>query len=676
MTKKITQIDSKILLIAVIFAGIILFAINFKEKFHTFDKNYIELSKKIQELKQIDYEIQDLLKESIIHLRFNNDTIVENIREHREYLNHFLSLEDDYPEYSQSFKYLNQHKKAFEKNIDNIYRFMQYNARIGNSLLYLQNEIQHLDKYENKFKQNIMKILSSFMNAKQDFRNKYYVDSSMMEYFNNYKTSNISTKLTISHLQLLHKEIPKYKNVFNKIETSEEYILSDKMKESLQIEANAIDQQLQTNYTILLIFLIIASITILFFMTKSSADEKKLLLLTKENEKRLKYDPLTTVKSRSAFMQSVIAKDNLPVLLLDIQNFSKVNAIVGYNNGDKVLEDVALILKKFGEVFRLASDQFAIILNNKDMEKLANKISLNISEHRFSYDDFELPVSVNIGATQTKPYIKTAEQALTIAKKSNKNVMLYTEDMDDTTNSKENIDMLKKVNYALQNNNIRPFFQPLISLKTKEIVKYESLVRLIDNDKPISPYFFLDLTKGSRSYQSITKIVMERSLEIIQKENIPVSINISFEDIEDKETTEFIVSFLNKNKTYSHMITFELLESESIGSFELVNSFIQKVKNFGSQIAIDDFGSGYSNFEYLFKLQPDILKIDGSLIKDIDSNERSKIIVESILHLAKKSNIETVAEFVDKEEIHNILCDLGIDYGQGYLYSEPKDLLG
>jgi EAL domain-containing protein (putative c-di-GMP-specific phosphodiesterase class I) len=123
------------------------------------------------------------------------------------------------------------------------------------------------------------------------------------------------------------------------------------------------------------------------------------------------------------------------------------------------------------------------------------------------------------------------------------------------------------------------------------------------------------------------------------------------------------------------MVTFELLESEEIGSYDRLIYFIRLIKSYGAKLAIDDFGSGYSNYTQLFRLEPDIVKIDGSLIKDIDTNQNSLNIVESILSLTKKSNIKVVAEFVDKEQIHIILQRLGVEYAQGYYYSAPQDLL-
>ncbi len=125
---------------------------------------------------------------------------------------------------------------------------------------------------------------------------------------------------------------------------------------------------------------------------------------------------------------------------------------------------------------------------------------------------------------------------------------------------------------------------------------------------------------------------------------------------------------------YANRIVFELLEDEQVKDFQIVKDFILLVKTFGCKIAIDDFGTGYSNFERLLEYKPDILKIDGCLIKDLDTNSYSKSVVRTIVSFAKEQNIKTIAEYVENETIFNIVKELGVDYTQGYYFSEPKPL--
>ena len=197
-------------------------------------------------------------------------------------------------------------------------------------------------------------------------------------------------------------------------------------------------------------------------------------------------------------------------------------------------------------------------------------------------------------------------------------------------------------------------------------------MRLIDEEgKVISPYLFLDIAKQSKLYPQITKRVLEKAFVAINATDKKISINITAEDILNINTKEFLFNQLQDSPKTQNII-FELVESEGIESFDEVKLFIDKIKSFGCQIAIDDFGTGYSNFEYLLKLEADIIKIDGSLIRQLDTNQNSYNVVESIVSFAKKNNIKTVAEFVATKEILEKVLQLGIDFSQGYLLGEPE----
>lgn len=151
------------------------------------------------------------------------------------------------------------------------------------------------------------------------------------------------------------------------------------------------------------------------------------------------------------------------------------------------------------------------------------------------------------------------------------------------------------------------------------------------------------------------------------------SINLSVDDIFDKTTKQFL---LNKLRSTSHAkrMIFELLESEGIENYHEVSAFIAEVKEFGCRIAIDDFGTGYSNFAHILRLDVDILKIDGSLIRNIDTDANAQTILTAVTEFSKHLNLKTVAEFVHSEAVYEKCKALGIDYLQGYYLGEPKPL--
>jgi len=158
----------------------------------------------------------------------------------------------------------------------------------------------------------------------------------------------------------------------------------------------------------------------------------------------------------------------------------------------------------------------------------------------------------------------------------------------------------------------------------------------------------------------------------MQKSDRDFSINLSFSDIHNSTTVKYLISKIKKHNVGSRLII-EILETEDAESFQKVRDFVDEMRAMGVRIAIDDFGSGYSNFEHLFAIKPDYLKIDGSLIKKIDEDDNARKLVESMTFLAGKMGIRTIAEFVHSKEVYDICRHVGIDEFQGYYFAEPME---
>ena len=241
--------------------------------------------------------------------------------------------------------------------------------------------------------------------------------------------------------------------------------------------------------------------------------------------------------------------------------------------------------------------------------------------------------------------------------------------------AEKNMETILMIRKAIDDHRIVSYFQPIVNNKTEKTEKYESLVRIIDeNGTILSPFFFLDVAKKGRYYSQITNIVLEKSFEALKSVNSDISINISALDIEKKSTRDHIFNLLKENEENASRVVFELLEDENVKDFQTIKLFINEIKKFGVKIAIDDFGAGYSNFERLLEYQPDILKIDGCLIKDITTNNYSLSVVKTIIAFAKEQNIQTIAEFVENREIYDLLKEIGIDFSQGYYFGKPEPL--
>jgi EAL domain-containing protein (putative c-di-GMP-specific phosphodiesterase class I) len=236
----------------------------------------------------------------------------------------------------------------------------------------------------------------------------------------------------------------------------------------------------------------------------------------------------------------------------------------------------------------------------------------------------------------------------------------------------KNIKISTFVRNAINNDKIVAYYQPIVDNKTGRISKFEVLARLIgENGEVISPSEFLEVSKKVKLYNEITKKVINSSFKEFEHKDYEFSINLLLDDIEDNDIFEFIIEKL-KNSKISNKVVFEFVESEAVGESARVLEFITEIKRYGAKVAIDDFGLAYSNFSVLLKLKVDFIKIDGSLIQNIDKDKNSYLIVETIVEFAKKLGIKTIAEYVHSSSVQSKMKMLGVDYSQGFFIDKPS----
>ena len=401
---------------------------------------------------------------------------------------------------------------------------------------------------------------------------------------------------------------------------------------------------------------------------------------TEELEKNLREDSLTKEGNRFKLLEDIKKSQKPALALLDISRFGDINDFYGYEIGDEVLVTVAKIFKEHignkYSLYRIYSDEFAILANNDEKEhfiKFVKHIVDSISLVPLNIKGKEIYIQMTYSISfEEKNELKRTANTIKRYSKTNKNIVVYDKNLGIEKIHEKNILWTSKLKKALENGNIIPYYQAIYNLKTEKIEKYEALVRLIDEDNiAISPYYFLDVAKKSKQYLKLTKQVVKKSFEYFKDKDYEFSINLTLEDITNKNISSYIVDML-KEYNIASKVVFEIVESEGIEDFAHVNSFIDIVRELGCKIAIDDFGSGYSNFEYLIKLNADYIKIDGSLIKDILINKNNQEIVITIVDFARRQGFKTIAEFVSTKEIFDRVKELGIDYAQGYYIGEPK----
>ncbi len=401
-------------------------------------------------------------------------------------------------------------------------------------------------------------------------------------------------------------------------------------------------------------------------------------------------DELTLLPNRQKLLKDLKDSKIQKIAMININSFRDINNFYGFEAGDLVLKKFSqILLDKIStninlDLYRVANDVFAICTKNKDNLKEIRDICTNIIEyfslHPILINNNSFYLSISIGVARNckdsavqNNLLSKAEYALRIAKKRDISILFLDENIELYNKLKENKKLIEELKNALISNNLLIYGQKLINNISKK-EKYEILMRVkLEDGSILTPYSFLKEAKKAKLYLGMTRMLVKKACEYFKGKDIDFNLNLTLEDIKDQYTMDFIVNAMEKTNT-AKQITFEIVESEGIESFTEVSNFIKKAKKLGCKIAIDDFGTGYSNFEYIIKLDVDYIKIDGSLIKNINTDNNLYLTVQTIVGFAKALKIKTVAEFVHNEEVLNCVKNLDIDYSQGFFIDEPKEL--
>ena len=414
------------------------------------------------------------------------------------------------------------------------------------------------------------------------------------------------------------------------------------------------------------------------------------LMITKEKLLKQKIDGLTKLPNKNAFLEDIKRVKKPIIFYLNIDDFMKLNNLYGNKIGDRVLIHMAKLLKKTLKdieclIYRVYNDEFLIVFesNQIDINSYERYILNIIDTIEQSTIECNAPECISFTLSGgVAHYLHDdnyenlslyASIARDVAKNDKKKFLIYNHNMQNREDYDRNIAWINSIKKAIEDDRFIPYFQPILDNRSNKITKYESLIRMIDsNGKVVSPFFFLEIAKKAKLYSKITKLVIGKTLEVFKdKPEYECSINLTTDDITNIHTRRYIYDILKKYP-YPQNIIFEITETEEIKNFKIVNSFIEKVKKYGAKISIDDFGTGYANFRYIINLNIDYIKIDGSLIKNIETNEKSKMVVEAIIAFSKKLGIKTIVEFVSNGKIYNEVKSLGADYSQGYYIGEPR----
>ncbi len=416
-------------------------------------------------------------------------------------------------------------------------------------------------------------------------------------------------------------------------------------------------------------------ISIMFDITARKEQEQ-------EFERQLYIDTLTGLPNRRALHRAIEHHNDYKLMLINVDGFNTVNTIYGESIGDELIIELAKQLQIMLSsdnltLYRHSGDEFAILADETIPADFFKEDTI-LMAHQLNPMDLQcashaITVRARIGAAKgskrgnPRSLVSMASLALREAKKSKQAYSFYSEDADNILHLEENLLTLEMLETALKHQKVMIHFQAIANTKMHEVEKFEALVRIIDEKGKVHyPNEFIAIAKGARLYSKLSKEVFRQTLEIAQKNPAyEFSYNIEMADILDPRTSRFILNKLRASNC-AERIVFELVESEELEGSEQVYHFFKLIKEEGSKIAIDDFGSGYSNYAYLMKLGVDIVKIDGSLVADITSNLNNKRIVKSIINIMHDLGMKVVTEFVEDKETYQMIVLLGADYAQGH----------
>ncbi len=412
-------------------------------------------------------------------------------------------------------------------------------------------------------------------------------------------------------------------------------------------------------------------------------------------------DPLTNLLNRRRFhedMEGWLAQTRRfgikgAVLFLDIDNFKYINDSLGHQAGDKLLIAIAdLLRERLREtdiLARLGGDEFAIILPHADVslaESVANQIRELVQYHTSVEKNYPPGITVSIGIAMFPGHGDTVETLLSYAdlamyraKEEGRNrVCVYTPEQK--TQIESRLVWEKSIHEALNKDNFVLFLQPIMDIRQNLIIGHEALLRMIsEKGETVAPSSFLDVAERFGLIHDIDRWVVSRAIRLIQKlkqDNKPayLEVNLSGRSFADKKLLPLIRNELAETGIDSASLVFEITETALIENMAAAQLFIAELKSLGCRFALDDFGVGFSSFNYIKHLPVDYLKIDGSFVRNLPHDTVDQHLVKAMVEVARGLGKKTTAEFVENEETLRLLREYGVDYAQGYHVGKPRKM--
>ncbi len=387
------------------------------------------------------------------------------------------------------------------------------------------------------------------------------------------------------------------------------------------------------------------------------------------------------------------------LLYLDLDQFKVINDIYGHKTGDEMLlkatETINSVIRSSDICARLGSDEFGILLEGAQLQQalfIGKRLQSRLKENKITRKKEILNISASIGLVMinestgnTQRILAAADESCNIAKdEGGKHIVVYNNEENLFVKRRDEMEWIPRLKKALKEDQFELFYQPIRPLKEEEaIIKGEILIRLKSDGGFIPPSEFLPSAERYNLMPAIDRWVINQAFrshkmisDVLGKDNKPhlFSINLTPEFLADEDSYDYIIYKFEEFELSPSSICFEITETAAISSFQIATDFIHKLKSKGCTFSLDDFGSGFSSFNYLKNLPVDYLKIDGIFVRDMDEDSINRAMVQAINSMGQVIGLKTIAEFVKNAEIIELLDEIGVDYLQGYEVGKPEPL--
>jgi diguanylate cyclase (GGDEF)-like protein/PAS domain S-box-containing protein len=426
--------------------------------------------------------------------------------------------------------------------------------------------------------------------------------------------------------------------------------------------------------------------------------------LAKQIEHQARHDALTGLLNRHAFEERVthaleLYEEQGPHVMcaIDLDRFKIVNDTCGHAAGDELLRQLTALLRgsiRRGDFLaRMGGDEFSLFLLNTQIgfaAQVAYKILEQIREYRFHWDGKTFRVGASIGLIETpadnqvdyRSLLQAADTACYLAKDEGRDrIKILPYDQSTLDNKRREGEWVQRITDAFDKNSFLLVFQDIVSLTGThaKVGHREALIRMRDRDgSMIPPMSFLPAAERYNLMTRIDEWVLQQVIDLLRENSGiegRVAINLSGQSIGDPDCVDRLLAAIESSGVEPARLCFELTETTAIANMETARLFMNRARELGCQIALDDFGSGLSSFAYIKNLPVDIIKIDGQFVRQILEDKTSRVMVEAIHGISQALGLQTIAEFVETEAIALALTEIGIDMGQGYYFGRPQGLM-